>query len=942
MSFSLRATSWIHKALSATALSSCLLTGALRVDAAAFYFDAVGGNSVLDGGATNWSLAEAHWLLSGNAIGTPLSAWTNGSDAIFETGGSNVLTVTEDLIVKTIQQGLAGTSSTINSSTGNTITLTGNASAVTNQGDQDLSFGAGVGIVLAAENTTATQDWSVVSDRSIVVNSNLSGVAGSVNTGGLNKTGLGTLVLGGANTYSGYTHLSQGMVRANSATAFGSSAILFQGGTLQYGTGITQDFSSQFSAASSTGPYSIDTNGNHVVFATALSGNQGFVKKGAGILSLAGNSSFTGTVVVEEGVLRSNAPLLASNAFGGAGNLIDIRDGATVDIRWITNGLASPDTLTSVTSVKYNLTAVGKGVVDTSGLIFGGYVGAVTTSGGLSSTENPFTTITLTGATTFSGGSKLSIDSTTGTGRYGITNINANGHDITFVNARGISWRGSSSSNIMNVKNIYVEQGHIYADGNFFGDVAGGVMYLNANTLGATTVRGELRNYVSTKTVAKDIRLNGGNIQFEGVPGTLDTAQTWTFSGTLTLATNSLSRNTINSAHFNRDIKLSGRVTGSNGFDYTGSTTGTGVNRYTVLTIANGANDFTGSIRHHRAIIRMSDGVNHGTLGNTSNEVNLTTAGNITILDLFGTSQGIGALNSAVTSGVNQHFIQNNRTNTTSILTVGNGNASGDFYGVMRNYGTLLAGNASAGNATYTGDGAAGALFGFRKVGTGTQTLRGASVYTGDTVVDAGTLLVRNTPATGTSATGLGNFTANGTSVVGGTGSITGADAKSITLGAGTFLMVGNTRKVSAGGGGAASELLLGSNSSVQINLGGKLEIDLFGNAASLTSTEADRLKLVSNNLVTLGGILEVFDTTATSNTWTVGSSWQIIDWTGVVNKTGTFSSFILPTLQTNHTWDTSSLYTLGVISIVPEPSRMLLTVGGLIYLLTRRRRILV
>jgi autotransporter-associated beta strand protein len=81
-------------------------------------------------------------------------------------------------------------------------------------------------------------------------------------------------------------------------------------------------------------------------------------------------------------------------------------------------------------------------------------------------------------------------------------------------------------------------------------------------------------------------------------------------------------------------------------------------------------------------------------------------------------------------------------------LTVGAGNASGAFGGVIR-------------------QGTSGAPLALVKAGAGTQTLSGANTYTGGTTINQGTLLVTNTTG---SATGTGRVTVSAGGTLGGTG----------------------------------------------------------------------------------------------------------------------------------------------------------------------------
>ncbi len=125
--------------------------------------------------------------------------------------------------------------------------------------------------------------------------------------GSLEKLGAGTLTLSGANSFAGGTTLSGGTLSLGSAGALGSSGtISFAGGTLQYSGNNQSDYSSRFSGNADQA-FSIDTNGQAVTFANALtSSNATLTKLGSGTLTLAptGNNDLGGGVYLDDGTLR--------------------------------------------------------------------------------------------------------------------------------------------------------------------------------------------------------------------------------------------------------------------------------------------------------------------------------------------------------------------------------------------------------------------------------------------------------------------------------------------------------------------------------------------------------------------------------------------------------------------------------------------------------------
>jgi autotransporter-associated beta strand protein len=233
------------------------------------------------------------------------------------------------------------------------------------------------------------------------------------------------------------------------------------------------------------------------------------------------------------------------------------------------------------------------------------------------------------------------------------------------------------------------------------------------------------------------------------------------------------------------------------------------------------------------------------------------------------------------------------------------------------------------------------------KIGAGTLEVTVANTYGMGTTIAAGTFLANNTTG---SATGTGKVDIRSGATLGGRGTVTASTGtRHITVNSGAKLMVGNTHGVSAINGGVASVLSLQTSAGGVITLGGTVQLDLFGNSNSGSSpnpaTDNDVLRLTSANSVVLDGVLSIIDTTGTSLTWGIGSTWLLVDWTGVsapTHNSGTFDDILLPTLNTGLAWDTSKLYTDGTISVaavVPEPGRALLLTAGMVSLLLRRRR---
>ena len=288
---------------------------------------------------------------------------------------------------------------------------------------------------------------------------------------------------------------------------------------------------------------------------------------------------------------------------------------------------------------------------------------------------------------------------------------------------------------------------------------------------------------------------------------------------------------------------------------------------------------FVGSVAVNAGTLEL----NSPTALNSSNEVSVASG---TTFDISAQSQTIAGLNGGTGTVTN--------TGGAKTLTLG-GSGTYSFGGTI--------------TATNTND------MIIAKSGSGTQTLTGASLYSGGTTVSGGTLLANN--ATG-SATGTGAVTvSNSGTVLGGTGTISGA----VTVNANAKLQGGNgTTGTTLTLSGA---LTLNDNSVIQLALGA------IGAHSTLARTGSGTWTFDTNqafNFIDLGAQTTTYDNIITGLASDPGteSMWVILN----AGYTGTF------------TFDGANIDL--TLTTVPEPSTWLaaaLTLAAVFY--TQRRRIL-
>lgn len=191
---------------------------------------------------------------------------------------------------------------------GGTVTIEGQQSSVglefTN-GDYTLAAGAGGSLLLhrydSPDFTIAVPELRVLPNITATISATIEG------TDGLRKSGDGTLILSGANTYSGDTIISGGALQISSDTNLGSAS-----GALTFDTSIGTLRTTQTMSSARTinllDSATFDTAAGTTFNASgAITGAGALIKTGEGTLALSGNNSWLGGTLLMAGTLRSDA-----------------------------------------------------------------------------------------------------------------------------------------------------------------------------------------------------------------------------------------------------------------------------------------------------------------------------------------------------------------------------------------------------------------------------------------------------------------------------------------------------------------------------------------------------------------------------------------------------------------------------------------------------------
>ena len=639
-------------------------------------------------------------------------------------------------------------------------------------------------------------------------------------SGTLNWYGSGSLVLGGANTFSGTINAG-----ANGGSLVLSNVNALQSATLNKGTNHNIVFalagSNTYNLGGLTGAGNIAlSNGNSLnvsgssTYSGVLSDTGSLTKSGSGTFTLSGANTHSGGTTLSAGQLNiNNASALGSGVFtlGNGANFDNTSGGALTNTQ--SNAISLGGTNTFLGSSSLNL---GAGTVTlggnsqlnvTGGLRLGG---DITGSSTLTKAGNG--TLTLTGANF--GSNQLVVTAgtlaLTDTNRSAWVNTNGavrlEGGTLSFANGNNLgALPGSPSVQLQFAGNSTL----LFAASGLIG---GNRLFAISNGATATI---DVQSFTPTMSNA----VQGGGTLAKTGAGALTLAGANTHAGGTTLSAGLLNLR-------NASALGTGTFTMANGTSFDNTATGSISNANNNAIILGETNTFVGTSSldlgtgnvTFAANTRLNVNANNLTLGGNlsgSSAFNKDGAGTLTLAGSNAMTSFVvvdfGILNLANVDALAnaQLYLYGSATNkavtfgATGNNTYNLGALSGASDGLLSLGGNSV--NIGAGNLTTTFNGVIEGTGAVTKVGTGTFTLAGANTHAGGTTLSAGQLNINNAAALGTGTFAIGGgatfdnasggaiSNANNNAItIAGTNVFTGSHA--LDLGTGAVTISGNTR----------------------------------------------------------------------------------------------------------------------------------------------------
>jgi autotransporter-associated beta strand protein len=742
-------------------------------------------------------------------------------------------------------------------------------------------------------------------------------------TGSVIQAGAGTLVLSGANTYSGNTTISAGTLNLSNSLALQNSALDTSGAGVLTLSGVTaptlgglrgnKTLSSVITTdyGNLTGitlnPGTGISNSYSGVIADGAAG-MALTKTGAGTQVLSGANTYTGSTTISAGTLQIGSgstagSLSTSSSIVNNGTLIFNRSNT------ITQGTDFNDAIGGTGSV----IQAGSSTLVLSGA--NTYTGSTTISAGTLQIGGNGSTGSLSASSSIVNNGSLVFRRTTAL----VQGVDFSGSAITGTGA--VIQNSSNSTTLNNSANsfsgtVWVQQGTLYTTGIGSSGANSALGSGGTISLGSSGNIGTLRFMGSAnETTDKIINLAGTT---GGATLTIDTTNTATYTFT---------SNFTATGNGNKPLSLQGSGNSAGGFILNGgiSDPSTGATSLSVggsgnvtATLGCATNSFSGPVSIAGNFSGKSYTLEVAGIGNAGNASYL--GKNSTISIAAGTG-GTNILRYTGSGEITDKVINLSSTATANQATLDASNASGllkftsDFTSTGAISKTLnLSGTGNAEIAGALVNNSPTNLTNITKTGTGTWTLSGNNTYGGSTTISAGTLSLSG------NLSGTSGITINSASAAfaqGSTGLISGTGT-TFTLTSGTATLAGSNAYTGATAQNGGTFNLSG-------NLSGTSGITINSASANFTQGSSSVISGAGTTFTLTSGTA----TLAGSNTYTGATT--INGGTLVLNGTNAASAITVNsggTLAGTGTGASTTINSGGKIG--PGNSPGTLTVGNL------------
>ncbi len=717
----------------------------------------------------------------------------------------------------------------------------------------------------------------------------------------IQQTGSSTLVLSGANTYTGNTTISAGTLQVTNNSSVGTGNVVLNGGVFQADGSSDLKFSNRFRMNAAGG--AIDANG----ITLTLSGNivdgagAGPLKIldasfGSGRVIMTGNNSYTGgTTICACATLQLGTAGNSGSIVGAVSNegAFDVVNANTSGITTVTNQSGSFMTFRNSTNAR---------------------------------------TMTIDNLSGFFGGSSLEF-------------------------RQGASAANATINNNISTSTVFTNASAGSATINTIGGFGVGIVEFNKNSTAAdATINNSGFNYVvfndhATLEGAKIVNKDAGLVIFNQQSGAGNVASSITnndhgqvhFLNQSTAGSTTITNNDFGVLDFNNrssadnatiinssaiGVAFLNRSTAGNAFITTNNNSATYFFDRSDGGTARFENEAGSIVDFSRSRGANDDGrINAGSIagagntyiggGNTlsvgGNDRSTEVSGVIADNNPCGCTTGRGVLEKVglgtlVLSGAN--IYTGGTTITAGTLQLGNGGASGSILGDVVNNSNFAINRSDA----FTFSGAISGSGGFQQIGDGATTLTSTNTYTGPTTVSAGTLIIAATGSITSDVTNNAMFSNLGTV----TGSLTnaGAASNSGTITGGLTNTAGTTTNTGTIDGGAAvAGGTLNSDAATSVVNGG------LTNAGTVNARNQVNGAILNQN----AGLFTVAGNLAGNGSFTNGGTARLLvnlgDFTGVTTLTNN---------STNVTGiDISASRTLSTTGAVINAAGANIAVGG-------------